>query len=156
MERTELTNMCMIEDPITGKVLVQNRIKGSWTGIAFPGGHLEEGESIVDSTIREIYEETGLKISDLTMVGVKNWYSDSPQVEERYRYIVFLFTATSFEGQLIEGGEEGEVFWVHKEELPTMKLARGFGEMLEVFIKPNVNEHYTFIDQTGQQTFCLK
>ena len=156
MERIELTNMCMIEDPVTSKVLVQNRIKGSWTGIAFPGGHLEEGESIVDSTIREIYEETGLQICDLSMVGVKNWYHDAAQMEQRYRYIVFLFTATSFEGQLIEGGEEGEVFWVHKEELLTLKLAPGFDEMLEVFFKPNINEHYTLIDQSGTQTFCLK
>lgn len=51
------------------QILVQDRVK-SWNGVAFPGGHVESRESIVDSTIREIKEETGLDISNLTLCGV--------------------------------------------------------------------------------------
>lgn len=58
MPKTEITNMVMVQHPETGMVLVQNRIK-SWQGIAFPGGHAEPGESIYDSAVREIREETG-------------------------------------------------------------------------------------------------
>lgn len=61
MPKLEITNMVMIQDKSTGKVVVQDRIK-SWCGIAFPGGHSENGESIYDSAIREIKEETGLDI----------------------------------------------------------------------------------------------
>ena len=43
--------MCMVQDGT--KILVQDRIK-SWCGIAFPGGHIEEHESIVDSVIRNL------------------------------------------------------------------------------------------------------
>ena len=50
IENAELTNMCMIYND-NGFVVIQNRIK-SWKGITFPGGHVELGESIVDSTIR--------------------------------------------------------------------------------------------------------
>ena len=57
IEKAEFTNMCMIYDN-EGNVLVQNRVK-SWCGYAFPGGHLEPMESIVDSVIREVKEETG-------------------------------------------------------------------------------------------------
>lgn len=57
--KVELTNICMIYDEKNNKVLVQDRIK-SWKGITFPGGHIEYGEGIVESTIREIKEETGL------------------------------------------------------------------------------------------------
>lgn len=53
MPKVELTNMVMVQDKITGKVLVQERIK-SWKGLSFPGGHVDEGESFVDSAIREI------------------------------------------------------------------------------------------------------
>ena len=56
----ELTNMCMIMDGT--KVLVQDRSANDWNGIAFPGGHVEPGESIAESVIREIREETGLTI----------------------------------------------------------------------------------------------
>ena len=41
-ETVEFTNMCMVYDG--DKVLVQDRVKGSWTGIAFPGGHVEQGD----------------------------------------------------------------------------------------------------------------
>jgi 8-oxo-dGTP diphosphatase len=63
-DKIELTNMVMIEDKTTGKVLVQERIK-SWCGLTFPGGHVEEGESFVDSAVREVKEETGLDVKNL-------------------------------------------------------------------------------------------
>lgn len=43
MSRTEevtLTNMCMIYDD--SKVLVQERIAEDYSGITFPGGHVEK------------------------------------------------------------------------------------------------------------------
>ena len=57
----ELTNMCMLRRA-DGKVLVQNRVDPEWGGLAFPGGHIEPGESLVDSVVREMREETGLTV----------------------------------------------------------------------------------------------
>ena len=37
LENVEFTNMCMIMDEKTGKVLVQIRNKNDWDGISFPG-----------------------------------------------------------------------------------------------------------------------
>ena len=62
-ETVILTNMCLVYKG--DQILVQNRKKNSWPGITFPGGHIEENESFVESTIREIKEETGLTISNL-------------------------------------------------------------------------------------------
>ena len=61
MPKIEMTNMVMIQDNQTDKVLVQNRVK-SWRGLSFPGGHVEDNESIVDSAVREVREETGLEV----------------------------------------------------------------------------------------------
>lgn len=131
-EKIILANMCMIYDG--NKVLVQNRIK-SWTGIAFPGGHVEVGESIVDSTIREIREETGLVITKLKFCGIKQWFQDD------IRNICFLFKTNKFQGEL-KSNEEGHNFWIEKDELKKYNLANNFEIMLKVFENEDICEHY--------------
>ena len=74
LENVEFTNMCMIIDEKTEKVLVQVRNKNDWDGISFPGGHIEKGEAIIPSVIREVKEETGLTISNVIPGGFKDWY----------------------------------------------------------------------------------
>ena len=61
---------------MTGRVLVQHRLPKAtnpWCGLTFPGGHVEAGESITASTVREIREETGLAVLNLRMCGVVEW-----------------------------------------------------------------------------------
>ena len=136
MEKAEFTNMCMIYDD-KGNVLVQNRVK-SWCGYAFPGGHLEPMESIVDSVIREIKEETGLTISNLELCGIKQAF-----MRDGGRYIVFLYKTNCFTGELLSI-EEGKNFWMSLEELKNSKdkLADNFEYMLEVFTNDELSEHY--------------
>ncbi len=131
-ENVILTNMCMIykED----KILVQDRIK-SWVGVAFPGGHVEKHESIVDSTIREIKEETGLDITNLKLCGVKQWFKDD------VRNVCFLFKTNCFSGELISNNE-GKNFWINRDDLSKYNLANNFKIMLEVFEREDISEHY--------------
>lgn len=70
-DKVILTNMCMIYDD-KGNVLVENKIRKQGSGLIFPSVHVEERESIVDSRIREIKEETGLIISNLKFCGIKD------------------------------------------------------------------------------------
>ena len=67
-EKCILTNMCMVYDGT--RILVQDRMNPDWPGITFPGGHVEPRESFVDSVIREVEEETGLKISNVQLCGI--------------------------------------------------------------------------------------
>ena len=73
MSKLEITNMVMVQDQSTGKVVVQERVK-SWCWIAFPGGHAESNESIYDSAVREIKEETGLDMQNLKACGFMYWF----------------------------------------------------------------------------------
>jgi len=136
---TILTNLCLIEDTSTNKVVLQYRSPErykKWSGYAFPGGHIEEGESIVESVIREIYEETGLTIAAPKLVAVKDWEPD-----EGGRYIVFCYKATRFSGQL-RSSEEGEVSWVEKDQLEKLDLSYDMLPLLEVLEDPDLSEFY--------------
>lgn len=126
MERTILTNMCMVYQRATGRVVVQYR-KGNWSGYAFPGGHVESGEAFVPSVIREVWEETGLRIEDPKLCGVKHWL-----LQDGTRYIVFLYGTDRFSGELVGETEEGKVEWVSLEELPHLPLANTFLPMAEI------------------------
>ena len=78
MARTEpciLTNMCMLRQG--DRVLVQDRNDPDWPGITFPGGHVEPGESLVRSVIREVCEETGVHVKNLRYFGTQPWGVDS-------------------------------------------------------------------------------
>jgi 8-oxo-dGTP diphosphatase len=44
--------------------------RSNWPGVAFPGGHVEKGESFTDTVIREVQEETGLTISSPRLCGI--------------------------------------------------------------------------------------
>jgi 8-oxo-dGTP diphosphatase len=101
----------MVKDPATGKVLVQNRVK-NWRGYAFPGGHVEDGESFYDCAVRELREETGLTVRNLRYCGVVHWYNNI----NLDRYLVFLYKTDDFSGELTSN-DEGENIWMSVDEL---------------------------------------
>lgn len=133
--KAELGNLCMVCSG--SQVLVQNRpVAHGWSGIAFPGGHIEQGESITDSVIREVFEETGLTLHEPKLCGVKDWMQ-----EDGSRYIVFLYKCSDYSGEL-KSSEEGEVFWAERDSLPGMNLSSGMKETIEVFFEDSLSELY--------------
>ena len=148
MEEVELTNMCMVCDG-KGNVLVQNK-KGdrTWHGWNFPGGHVEQGEFVTPSVLREIREETGLTIENPKLCGIKEFQKE----QDGKRFIVFLYVASRFSGELCSS-DEGDVFWYPLSELKRSKeLADGFSEMLPVFTSDEISE--VFYTKNWDTVFC--
>lgn len=135
MEMIKLMNMCKIINPKTKQVLVQERVK-SWQGIAFPGGKVKSGESIISSVKREVEEETGLKLNKMRICGLKDWYDK----KTKERQLIFLFISNDFEGELISETSEGKVYWIEEDELTNKNLAYDFDKLLEVFNNEEINE----------------
>lgn len=131
----ELTNMCLVYDD--ERILVQEKMGTKYPGgLVFPGGHVEEGESLRDSVIREIKEETGLVISNPIPCGFKDWIQ-----EDGTRYIVLLYKTNQYEGE-IKSSDEGRVFWLNREDIPTAKLIWNMRELLEIFESDKYSEFF--------------
>lgn len=134
MEQAVFTNMCLVRDG-KGNVLIQNRADKNWPGAVFPGGHVDKGESFVDSVCREIMEETGAAIQNVRLCGVKQFETRDTHA----RYVVMLFTA-DYAGGEVKGSSEGEAFWWPEDKLSELSTVEGFDDMLKVFMNEDVQE----------------
>ena len=141
-EKAIFTNLCMVYDE-NGNILVQNRKDASWPGMCFPGGHVEPGESFVEAVVREIWEETGLRIENPRLCGTKQFQTDNGE-----RYVVFFYKTDRFSGTL-RSSEEGEVFWIPRKDLCNYPLVPDFESMLKVFEKDTLSEFYYYTEANG-------
>lgn len=136
-------NMCMIEDG-KGNVLVLHKVNDSYTGVTFPGGHVEPGESYYEAVVREVKEETGLAIGGVQMCGVYHWEKNG------ILHVVFLYQADQFEGELTSS-EEGEVYWLPKEEFLGQKLAVGMDRVWKIMHSDQIMECHMVKDTDDYQ-----
>lgn len=145
-ENVELTVLCLIHNE--KQYLLQDRVKEDWKGLTLPGGHVENSESIVDAVIREMKEETGLTVTNPKLCGVKQFPIDGG------RYIVFLFTATEYSGELISS-DEGAMCWVDKDELNNVNAVSDLEELLQVMLDDNMSE-FQYVIEEGEWKMILK
>jgi 8-oxo-dGTP diphosphatase len=87
-------------------LLIKSPRYGDWE---FPGGQVEEGETIPRALAREIFEETGIVVRVKSLVGI---YSNT-----RKPSIVNLdFICEYISGEPLTSAESTEVEWMDREE----------------------------------------
>lgn len=118
----QLATLCYLMDG--ERTLMLHRIKkkndvheGKWNGL---GGKFESGETPEECAIREIKEESGLLMKNPKLHG----FITFPMFDGKKDWYVFLFTASEFEGELIDS-PEGKLEWIPNEELLKLSLWEG-------------------------------
>lgn len=134
---TELTNLCLIYNT-NNEILVEEKITKYGKKIVLPGGHVENNESLKDSIIREIYEETNLVITNPILCGIKDKCN-----ADNSRFIVFLYKCNRFTGK-IKSSNEGNVFWMKKEDFINIDTIWNMKEILKVIESNQSDELYLF------------
>lgn len=118
----KLATLCYVKK--NGKTLMLHRVKkkddvhqGKWNGL---GGKFEAGESPEDCVIREVLEESGLRIKAPALKGVLTF----PGFARDEDWYVFVYTASRFTGRLIDS-PEGNLEWVPDRNLLKLNLWEG-------------------------------
>ena len=103
-----------------GRVLLIRR--GDGRGWSLPGGIMEPGERIAETVVREVWEETGLEVEPVRLVGV---YSDPAAMlitfsnGDRTHLVSATFECRVLGGELRADGEESlEVAYFAPDALP--------------------------------------
>ena len=105
----------------------QDMNKDKWIGI---GGKFEENESPEDCLLREVREETGLRLKSWRYCGIVTFVSD--RWEGEYMH---LFHSLDFEGSLCENCDEGVPEWVPFEKFHQLPQWEGDKIFLDLMQK---------------------
>jgi ADP-ribose pyrophosphatase YjhB (NUDIX family) len=105
-----------------GRILLQRRTDNALWSI--PGGAMEVGESIAETVVREVKEETGLEVEPERLVGI---YSNPKHVVEyadgeiRQQFSI-CFACRLVGGQLATSDESSEVGFFAPAEVEAMPV----------------------------------
>jgi ADP-ribose pyrophosphatase YjhB (NUDIX family) len=100
------------------QVLLQHRADNYLWGL--PGGIMDIGETVVESVVREVKEETGLTIIDPVLFGIYSGklYEGTYANGDRAAVVQMVFMAEKFTGELRPCDEGLDVRFVDLDDLP--------------------------------------
>ena len=100
--------------------------QGKWS---IPGGLVHLGERIEEALVREIEEESGLRVRLLGLCGVIDRVVRE-QGTVRYHYVIIDYVAESVGGRLQAGSDAAEVRWVNVDDLGQYDTTDGLADMI--------------------------
>jgi len=116
---------------------------------SFPGGKLEEGETILEAAERELKEKTGVsaKLKHRGDVYLTT-YENNDLLSQT---LCHIFSGDKPVGRLVERSEKGECFWAKWDTMKKSELIPGFAEIVKLLKdKPAKNLFF------GEYVFKLK
>lgn len=114
-----------------GRVLLIRRgkepLRGRWV---VPGGTVELGETLEHALVREMDEETGLRVEPGEVLLVFDRIAREEGVV-RYHYVIVDYLCTYLSGDARAGSDAEAVAWVRPEDLPAYDLPQKAREVVQ-------------------------
>jgi 8-oxo-dGTP diphosphatase len=101
--------------------------RGYWV---LPGGHVDSGELVKKTAVREVKEETGLKVKLVNSLGIY----DDPEGDPRHHTVSVVYLAKILSGELRINKEVLEFGWFSLNKLPK-KIGFNHRQMINDFKK---------------------
>lgn len=139
----ESTEFCNASVLLVRRGLGAKNHPGEW---CFPGGHLEDNETIVNATIRECFEETGINL-DPKNIELFTW-EDNPEISPKFIMMDFfcpLHEKVEISTENAEPNEIADIRWVPMNEIWSYKDKLAFPEQFNILRRIFKTEvaHYT-------------
>jgi len=129
-------SLCFIFNEDAVLMLKASREKDWYGYLEPPGGHIEEGEGIIENSKKEIFEETGLRVKNTKLVGVIH-------VHNFYGKEIMLFVTSSISlTKKTTSSHEGEPVWIKLNSLKKVKIMEDIKPMIEKIIKLEKGEMF--------------
>ena len=110
-----------------GKILLEKRKyepgRGQWS---IPGGLVELGESVEQTAIREVKEETGLEVEKPEHIDVVDNIDLDEEGKVKYHFIIIDYLVKLKGGSLEASSDAAELRWVAFENVGTYDLTPTF------------------------------
>jgi len=103
-------------------------LKGYWS---LPGGIVETGERLADGIRREVREETGLEIDELSVFEIFERIIADAEGKTEYHYVLIDYVCRPLGGRLAPATDVSRVAWVSQQDLGKYRLTEGTLEVIE-------------------------
>jgi len=95
-------------------------LQGEWS---IPGGVLEVGETLRQAAVREVLEETGLRVEVDELLGVYDRILRDADERTLYHYVLIDFLCRRIAGEPQAAGDAAEARWFTRGEVGGLSLA---------------------------------
>lgn len=92
---------------------------GEWS---LPGGKQEWGETVRETAVREIHEETGLAVELVDLIGVFDGIGRNADGSVGYHYTLVDFVARWTAGEPVAGDDAAAAEWIARDRIPSLGI----------------------------------